>query len=336
MKKITAVCMCGLMAAALMTGCGKKAAVDSVKLGDYKGVTFTPVTVDVTDEQVEAEIQGLLEEHAVETEVDRAAKDGDIVNIDFVGMKDGVAFDGGTGSDYDLVLGSGSFIDGFEDGLIGAVKGQELSLNLTFPEVYQQNEELAGQDVVFDVTVNAVKESTEAELTDAFIKENTDSDTIADYREATKANLLATAEADAEDRKKSEVFQKVMEASEITVAEATIDTYYNEQLANYEKQASQAGTDLATMASYFGTDLDTFKSQLRSMAEEASKQNLVVKAIAEAENITITDDEKAALAVEFGYTDTANMIETVGDTAVDNYILAEKVVTFIADNAVEA
>ena len=86
MKKITAVCMCGLMAAALMTGCGKKAAVDSVKLGEYKGVSYTPVPVEVTDEQVEAEIQGLLDEHAVETEVDRAAKEGDIVNIDFVGM----------------------------------------------------------------------------------------------------------------------------------------------------------------------------------------------------------------------------------------------------------
>lgn len=320
-----------------MTGCGKKAAVDSVKLGDYKGVTFTPVETEgkVTDEQVEAEIQGLLDEHAVETEVDRAAKEGDIVNIDYVGLKDGVAFDGGTSSDFDLELGSGTFIDGFEDGLIGAEKGQELSLNLTFPEGYQ-SEELAGQDVVFDVTVNSVKESKPAELSDAFIKENTNSETVEEYRKATKEALTAAAEADAEDQKKSEVFQKVMEASEITVADATIDTYYNEQLANYEKQAVQAGIDLETMVSYYGSDLDTFKSQLRAMAEEASKQNLVVNAIAEAEGLTVADEDKDALAEEFGYTDKDNMIEMVGDTIVNNYILTEKVVTFIADNAVEA
>lgn len=336
MKKITAVCMCGLMAAALMTGCGKKAAVDSVKLGTYKGVEFTPAAVEVTDEQVEAEIQGLLDEHAAETEVDRAAKVGDIVNIDFVGMKDGVAFEGGTSSGYDLVLGSNSFIDGFEDGLIGAVKGQELSLNLTFPEVYMGNAELAGQAVVFDVTVNTVKESIPAELNDEFIKENTDSATVAEYKDAAKAALLAAAEADAENRKKSEVFQKVMETSEITVVDATIDTYYNEQLENYEKQASQAGIDLETMVSYYGSDLDTFKSQLRAMAEEASRQNLVVKAIAEAEGIAVAEEDKDALAVDFGYTDKDNMIEQVGDNIVNNYILTEKVVTFIADNAVEA
>ena len=318
-----------------MTGCGKKAAVDSVKLGEYKGVSYTPVPVEVTDEQVEAEIQGLLDEHAVETEVDRAAKEGDIVNIDFVGMKDGVAFEGGTSSDYDLKLGSGSFIDGFEDGLIGAVKGQELSLNLTFPEGYG-NKDLAGQDVVFDVTVNAVKESKPAVLNDAFIKENTDSATIDEYRKVTKENLLAAAQADADDRKKSEVFQKVMDSSEVTVADATVDAYYNEQLSNYESQASQAGIDLETMVSYYGSDLDTFKSQLRAMSEEASKQNLVVKAIADAEGIAIAEEDKDALATEFGYADKDNMVEMVGDTIVNNYILTEKVVSFIADNAVEA
>lgn len=318
-----------------MTGCGKKAAVDSVKLGEYKGVSYTPVPVEVTDEQVEAEIQGLLDEHAVETEVDRAAKEGDIVNIDYVGMKDGVAFDSGTSSGYDLELGSGSFIDGFEDGLIGAVKGQELSLNLTFPEGYG-NKELAGQDVVFDVTVNEVKESKPAVLSDAFIKENTESATIDEYRKVTKENLLAAAQADAEDRKKSEVFQKVMESSEVTVADATVDAYYNEQLSNYESQASQAGIDLETMVSYYGSDLDTFKSQLRAMSEEASKQNLVVKAIADAEGIAIAEEDKDALATEFGYTDKDNMVEMVGDTIVNNYILTEKVVSFIAENAVEA
>lgn len=327
----------------LVTGCGKKAAVngskeaaeDSVKLGNYKGVEFTPVKVEVSDDEVEAAIEDLLAENAEEKEVDRAARSGDIVNIDYVGMKDGVAFEGGTSSGYDLTLGSKSFIDGFEDGLIGAVKGQELSLNLTFPEEYG-NEDLAGQEVVFDVTVNTVKESVPAVLNDEFIKANTDSSTVEEYRKAKKEELTKTAEQNAENKKKSEVFQKVIEASEITVSDATVEAYYTQQLENYEKQAAQAGIDLETMVTYYGTDLDTFKTQLRAMAEEASKQNVVVKAIAEAEGLSIADEDKDALATEFGYPDKDNMIEMVGDDIVNNYILTEKVVTFIADNAVEA
>lgn len=339
MKKIAAICMCGLMAAALITGCSEKAATkddsDSVKLGNYMGVQYTPVAVNVTDEDVENEIQSLVDSKPIISEVDRPAQEGDIVNIDYVGLKDGEAFEGGTASGFDLTLGSGDFIDGFEDGLIGAAAGQELSLDLAFPERYPK-EELAGQAVVFNVTVNSVKESIPAVLDDAFISANTDSKTVEEYREATRKQLVEYAEGDADLQKKSEVFQKVMEASEVTVSDASVNEYYERQLANYEKQAEAAGIDLETMVSYYGTSLDDFKSELREMASEATSQNAVVKAIAEKESITVTDEELVALADEFGYESKDNMIELVGEDTAANYILTEKVVTLISDHAVEA
>lgn len=142
-------------------------------LGEYKGVAYTPASVEITDEQVDKEVQKLADSNLVE--VDRPAAEGDTVNIDYVGKKDGVAFDGGTASGYDLKLGSNTFIDGFEDGLIGAVKGQKLDLDLTFPEGYP-SEDLAGQAVVFEVTVNAVK--TPSELNDDLVRANTDYKTL--------------------------------------------------------------------------------------------------------------------------------------------------------------
>lgn len=339
MKKVLKVCICGMLAAMLVAGCAKKEAAepavagDSVKLGNYKGVTYTPASTEVTDEDVEAEIQALVDANPTITEVERAAAEGDTVNIDYVGLKDGVAFDGGTAQGYDLVLGSGNFIDGFEDGLIGAAKGQELSLNLTFPEGYQ-NADLAGQAVVFDVTVNTVKESVPAELNDEFIKENTDSDSVAAYREATKADMIAFAEENALNQKKSDVFFKVIEGSEITVSEETVNKYYEEQLAMYESNATAYGMDLEAMVSGMGMTLDDFKAQLKLMAEEASKQNVVVNAIAEAEGFSISDQDMIDLAALFGYESKEAMVEQAGESVVNNYIMTEKVVDFIAENAV--
>lgn len=360
MKKVLNVCICGMMAAMLVAGCAKKETAtdattteattaessgtgsatiggdtDSVTLGNYKGVTYTPLSTEVTDEDVEARIQSLMAQRATTKEVDRAAKDGDTVNIDYVGMKDGVAFEGGTAAGYNLVLGSGNFIDGFEDGLIGATKGQELSLDLTFPENYP-SADLAGQAVVFDVTVNSVAELVEAELNDAFVNENTEYATVEEYRTAIKAGMEEEARANAENKKKSDVLLKVIDDSEIMVSDATLDEYYNRQVEVYEKQAEAAGLDLATMAGYYGMTEEVFKEQLKLMSQEVTKQNAVVNAIAEAEGITVADEERDALAVDFGYESVEAMLEEAGQKTVDEYILTDKVVTFIAEQAVEA
>ena len=154
----------------------------------------------MTDEEVEEEIQKNLDDNPDFVEVDRPAEEGDTVNIDYKGTQDGVEFAGGTGEDTDLVLGSGDFIDGFEDGLIGAVKGETRELDLTFPEDYHE-EALAGQAVVFEVTVNAVKEEQAAVLDDAFVQRVSDFDTVEEYREDIRSELQSDKEKTAESQK---------------------------------------------------------------------------------------------------------------------------------------
>ncbi|MCI8515762.1 MAG: trigger factor [Hungatella sp.] len=366
MKKIFKIGICGLAAVMMVSGCSKKAdstgdttqavseaesqtqaGADSsntpagsidpgvvTKLGSYKGVAYTPLAVEVSEEDVEEEIKALQNAYEELKEVDRAAKEGDTVNIDYVGMKDGVAFDGGTDSGFDLTLGSGQFIDGFEDGLIGAVKGQEVSLNLTFPANYG-NQELAGQAVVFDVTVNLVQESVIPELTDGFVAEHTDSATVDELKKTIRESLEEAAQAEALEQKKADVFLKVVDDSEVTTSQESIQAMYEQQKASYEQQADMFGLDLATLVSYYGMDMETFEAELMEVAKEGCKQNAVVKAIAQAEMIVVEEDDLAELAENFGYEDTASMIENAGEDVVNNYALMEKVVMFLADNAVE-
>lgn len=366
MRKNLKACMFGLMAVMMVSGCSAKTdsgatteaaateagsqgagseneegpkpgelkSGDIVSLAEYKGVTYTPLSTEVTDQQIEERIQELLDAYPSIREVDRAAQEGDIVNIDYVGSKDGVAFDGGTDSGYDLPLGSGQFIDGFESGLIGAEAGQKVTLNLTFPESYP-NEELAGQAVVFEVTVNSVQESVKAELTDAFISENTDSSTVDEYRAALRKEMEEMAAANAEGQKRTDVFLKVVDDSEVTVSEEAVKAYYDDQHKIYEEQAEMFGLDLETMIGYYGMDLQDFEDELMETSRQGCKQNVVVAAIAEAEGIEIDDQELADLAAAFGYEDTDSMTENVGMETVKSYILTEKVVALIAENAVE-
>ncbi|MFT4008196.1 MAG: FKBP-type peptidyl-prolyl cis-trans isomerase [Lacrimispora sp.] len=229
MRKILKVCMCGLAAATLISGCGKKAAegttaaettatessaeessapetmasVDltgmdngTITLGNYKGIEVTKTPVEVTDEEVDQAVQSALQAKATYVEVDRAVEDGDKVNIDYVGTKDGVAFDGGTAQGQDLTIGSNQFIDGFEDGLIGAKKGDKVTLNLAFPENYQ-NTDLA--EPVFEVTVNTISEQQIPEINDAFVQENSDFKTVDEYKG--KKKPLSDKNADAEQHK---------------------------------------------------------------------------------------------------------------------------------------
>lgn len=353
MKKLWKIGLCGLMVVSMAAGCSKKAEntgsvantestvstenenlEEYVTLGEYKGITFTPLSTEVTDEQVEEELQALADSSPIYEEVDREAKEGDTVNIDFVGMKDGVAFSGGTGEDYDLTLGSGSFIDGFEDGLIGTKKGQEVSLNLTFPEDYF-NTELAGQEVVFDVTVNAVKESVPAVLSDELVAEYTEYSTVEECRKGIREELEEMAKLNALNQKKNDVFMKVMDATEVSVSESTIQKYYDEQKDFYEQQAQSAGMELETLVGFYGMDMEGFEKQLRSTAEEVARQNAVINAIAAAENLAVEASDREAMAEDFGFESAEDMIQAVGQETVDNYILPDKVLTFLADNAIE-
>lgn len=359
MRKFLKVGLCG--AAALMmfaTGCsGQKSAKDasqaestaegetpaeteeyvaegSITLGDYKGIPVTVTEPTVTDEEVDAQIQQLLNSSAEYLEVEREAQLGDQVNIDYKGMKDGVAFDGGTAEGYDLVLGSNSFIDGFESGLVGAKKGEEVTLNLTFPDPYQNNPDLAGQAVVFEVKVNNVKEKTVPELTDDFVaKVSPEDGTVEKLRENMKAFILEQKQYQIDNQRNTDILNAVIDKSEIVCATDDVDKNYETQVQYYTNQASMYGLDLATYASLMGMDEEGLKSELRNVARDMTKQEMLLKEIASRENITVTDEDREALAERYGYDSLESFLETADKEIVDDTALMQKTLDFLVENA---
>ena len=359
MRKFLKVGLCG--AAALMmfaTGCsGQKSAKDasqaestaegetpaeteeyvaegSITLGEYKGIPVTVTEPTVTDEEVDAQIQQLLNSSAEYLEVDREAHLGDQVNIDYKGMKDGVAFDGGTAEGYDLVLGSNSFIDGFESGLVGAKKGEEVTLNLTFPDPYQNNPDLAGQAVVFEVKVNNVKEKTVPELTDDFVaKVSPEDGTVEKLRENMKAFILEQKQYQIDNQRNTDILNAVIDKSEIVCATDDVDKNYETQVQYYTNQASMYGLDLATYASLMGMDEEGLKSELRNVARDMTKQEMLLKEIASRENITVTDEDREALAERYGYDSLESFLETADKEIVDDTALMQKTLDFLVENA---
>ena len=306
----------------------------SITLGEYKGIPVTVTEPTVTDEEVDAQIQQLLNSSAEYLEVDREAQLGDQVNIDYKGMKAGVAFDGGTAEGYDLVLGSNSFIDGFESGLVGAKKGEEVTLNLTFPDPYQNNPDLAGQAVVFEVKVNNVKEKTVPELTDDFVaKVSPEDGTVEKLRENMKAFILEQKQYQIDNQRNTDILNAVIDKSEIVCATDDVDKNYETQVQYYTNQASMYGLDLATYASLMGMDEEGLKSELRNVARDMTKQEMLLKEIASRENITVTDEDREALAERYGYDSLESFLETADKEIVDDTALMQKTLDFLVENA---
>ncbi len=351
MRKHVKLTLCCAAAVLLAAGCGKKSDTtetttaasetqaeitdkgEVTKLGEYKGVEVTKADTAVTDEEVEARIQNILAANPEIIEItDRPAQEGDTVNIDYVGMKDGEAFDGGTAEGYDLELGSGTFIDGFEDGLIGATTGEERSLNLTFPENYG-NADLAGQAVVFDVTVNKIEEKKSAVLDDAFVQRVSDFSTVDEFRADTISTLQSEKEQNAEQQLQNDAFQVAMDNSEFSVNEAAVDQLYENQLSYYENMFSYYGFTLESYAEMSGMTEDEFKDQLRKDSENGIKQQLLIDAIAEKEGLTIEDADRENIAQQYG-SDLKTLQDTYGEDGIDERAMIYKVIEFIADNAV--
>ncbi len=328
-KKIMAVLLVAMM---LLAGCGAKEG--KVTVGEYKGLFLT----SVSQATVDAEIQEMLESYATMEVVDRAAAEGDTVNIDYVGTKDGVAFEGGTAKGYDLELGSNRFIDGFEDGLIGAVAGETRDLNLTFPETYENNPELAGQAVVFSVTVNEVKVEVIPEFTDEFIAEKYPAyPSVAQYTEALR-------EAMNKETYYEQVTEQIMASSEVTkYNEAEVLLEKEEQIAKYTSYAEYYGAyyglDTESAISYFlgFESMDVFKEEMGEYAREVVKNAMIIKEIAKAESLEPTDEEYATKTAEYaesyGYEDTESFLNAYGEDTVKEAILAEVVMDYIIDNA---
>ncbi len=351
MKKYAKWMLCGLAVVMVATGCSKKdgttntTATDStmetpinkgqvLKLGTYKGVEVTRVDTKVTDEELEARLQSILAANPEYIEItDRAAQEGDIVNIDYVGTKDGKAFDGGTAEGFDLELGSGTFIDGFEDGLIGARTGDELSLNLKFPDPYQNNPDLAGQPVVFDVTVNRIEEKKEAVLNDSFVQRMSDFTTVDEFRADTMADMEAQKESQADQKIENDAFLAAIENTEFEVNQEAVEQLYNNQLNYYESMIQMYGMTMEDYASMYGMTEEEFKNEMKTSSELAVKQQLLVEAIAEQEGLKVEESDREALAEQYGM-DVKSLQDTYGAEAVDENAMMYKVVALIKENAV--
>ncbi len=272
----------------------------TVKLCDLTGITVeTSPKLTVDEDMVNSQIDYLRKNYLTETE--DAAKEGDTVNIDFVGKMDGEAFDGGSGTSYDLVLGSGSFIDGFEDQLIGAKKGEKLEVNVTFPESYPSNPDLAGKPAVFDVTVNKV--STMPELTDQWVKEHAEdmgskASDVASFRVEQQALLQAQVDYQYNNTIQQDALQQIVDTSEFTVSDV-MQKYAEDYVISQEvSMAKQYGYGLADMLNMYGMSVDDFKEEISSYATDYAKQRMVVAAIANEQGIKSSDQLIDELAVE--------------------------------------
>lgn len=314
-------------------------ASDYVTLGEYKGLN---VQIDLTasEDEIEEEVDSAVSQADVMEEVtEGTVAEGDIVSIDYEGKLDGEAFDGGTAKDYDLEIGSHSFIDGFEDGLIGVSIGDTVDLNLTFPENYF-SEDLAGQEVVFTVTVHSLKRM--PELTDELISTMTDGEytTVEDYKASIRASLEEEKEAQKESMIISDLFTQI-------VANSTINDYPEELVAYSAQEMTDYYTEMAEsfsmeyadfLSMYLGMTEDEFNEQVILAVQQNLQQEMYLKAIAEAEGVELTEEEYAEgcekYAEAYGMESGEEIVETYGESVVRLSLLQEKVFDFLVENAV--
>ena len=262
-----------------------------VTLGDYKGVEVEKVAVEVTDEDMEAELKRIQQQNSRTIDVtDRAAELDDEVTIDFEGFIDGKAFAGGKGSDYPLKLGSHSFIDTFEDQLVGKNIGDEVEVNVTFPEDYQA-EELAGKPAVFKVNVKAIRATELPELNDEFASEASEFDTMDEYKEDIKKNLQTKKEAEAKREKESKVVDKIIETATMEIPDAMIEMTQDQMVDEFAQRLSYQGLQLEQYLQFTGMDMAAFKEQCKPEALKRIQSRLVLEAIADKEAIEVTEED---------------------------------------------
>mgnify|MGYP004509608261 FL=1 len=262
-----------------------------VTLGDYKGVEVEKVAVEVTDEDMEAELKRIQQQNSRTIDVtDRAAELDDEVTIDFEGFIDGEAFAGGKGSDYPLKLGSHSFIDTFEDQLVGKNIGDEVEVNVTFPEDYQA-EELAGKPAVFKVNVKAIRATELPELNDEFASEASEFDTMDEYKEDIKKNLQTKKEAEAKREKESKVVDKIIETATMEIPDAMIEMTQDQMVDEFAQRLSYQGLQLEQYLQFTGMDMAAFKEQCKPEALKRIQSRLVLEAIADKEAIEVTEED---------------------------------------------
>jgi trigger factor len=260
-----------------------------IKIEDYKGISAPKPAVRVLKKDVEREINKVREQNARIELVEREAKNGDIATIDFEGFMDGTPFEGGKGEGYDLELGSGTFIPGFEDQVVGAKAGDSIDVNVTFPEAYAP--ELAGKDATFKVTVKEVKEKQLPELDDEFAKDVSEFDTYDEYFASVKENLSETRKSEAEKSFQDVILSRLVDKVEGDIPDAMVEEQVEQMISNFRYNLASQGMELEQYMQMLGLDIEEMKNELRPTAEKEIKADLAFEAIAKAENFEVTDEQ---------------------------------------------
>lgn len=264
-----------------------------VKLGDYKNLDIKKEVQEVSEEQVKAEIELARDKQARLVEVDKAAENGDTVTFDFSGSVDGEKFDGGTAENFDLVLGSGNFIPGFEEQLVGVKAGEEKNVNVKFPEDYHA-ENLKGKDSVFECKIHAIKSKELPEFDDEFVKEISEFDTVADFTADTEKRLKEEAVANADKKFENELIEKIVNNAEIELPEAMVTQEVEDMIKDFEYRLQFQGMQLAQYLEYVHMSMEDLKKQYTEQAKITAKTRLVMEAIILAENIELKDEDMDA------------------------------------------
>jgi trigger factor len=319
---------------------GEFAVDDFIKLGKYKGIEVTVNKTEVTDSAVTEAIQAELNAHATEENVTgRSVEKGDNVNIDYVGLKDGVAFEGGTAAGYDLLIGSGSFIPGFEDGLMGHNIGEKVAVNLTFPANYQAAD-LAGKAVVFNVTINAIKQPVIPTLTEEYVKNNTTFASIDAYKESIKADLQTKNEENQKNQMTSDVLGAVVANSKImSFPQTLIDYYKNDFAIQYTQYASSNGMDLTSFLDASNITQEDFNKQTLDYANSMATQELVITSIIKTEKVTLSDEEFNTgvdkIIKQYSIASKDDLFKKVPESKIRESLLWQKTLDFVISQAIQ-
>ncbi len=313
-----------------------------VTLGTYKGIKVEKKEVTVTDEEVMEKINKELDQNSRTITVDdRAVQDGDIAVIDFEGFVDGTAFEGGKGEDYSLTIGSHSFIDNFEEQLIGKAIGEEVEVNVTFPEEYQAKE-LAGKPALFKVKIKEIKVKELPELDDDFAQDVSEFSTLDEYKENIKATIKESKEKELKTAKENEIVDKIIEGATMDIPEPMIDSQANQMAEEFAQRIKYQGLSVEQYFQFTGMDAKKFMESLRPQAVKRIQSRLVLEAVVKAENIEVSEEEldKELTQMATQYQMEADKLkELVGEREkeqIKDDIAVQKAVDFVLENAVEA
>lgn len=312
-----------------------------VKLGKYKGLKIDKIDTEVTEEEVDAEINRERENNARNITVeDRPVEDGDMTTLDFEGFVDGVPFEGGKGENYPLTIGSGAFIPGFEEQLVGAEIGKEVEVNVTFPEDYQA-EDLKGKAAVFKCTVKEIKEKELPELDDEFASEVSEFETLAEYREDVKKNLTEKKEKDAKNAREDAAIKAAVEVAEMEIPDAMLETQQRQMVDEFAQRITMQGLSMEQYFQFTGTNYQKMVEQVKPQALERIKSRLVLEAVAAAEKIEATEEDyekELETMAEVYQMEVSKVKELMGEREKKNImqdLAVRKAAEFVAENAKE-